>query len=311
MTSTPPPTGYSAIQPIPRLPSPSGSRNRASIGSSFSFGPQPLVDSFLDANSSTVSNPHSLALDPNRSVLPASPLRSSPRRNRRPKDSISRHPHPLANDTTDVFQDSDDDADDESEYEWGMVDRMRLWRHDALMQHLYETAAFWGDKILSWTSNSRLSFHKSSLTRLLITDDPNDAFWLAQTYFLTHQYSRAERLLTRPFPTTPPKRPSTPPPSMTNGHIGHLSKGKGREVPQPTPMPRLPMGPAALIELPEEMQDGVSRLVDMSVVCRYLAAQCLVGSFRLILGRFGTSPLGETRELDGSNGNVGRSQSIP
>jgi len=36
-----------------------------------------------------------------------------------------------------------------------MVDRMRLWRHDAMMQHLYETAAFWGDKILSWTSGSR------------------------------------------------------------------------------------------------------------------------------------------------------------
>lgn len=33
-----------------------------------------------------------------------------------------------------------------------MVDRMRLWRHDALMQHLYDTAAFWGDKVLSWTS---------------------------------------------------------------------------------------------------------------------------------------------------------------
>lgn len=63
-------------------------------------------------------------------------------------------PHPLANDTTDVFQDSDDDADDEDEYEWGTIDRMRLWRHDALMQHLYETAAFWGDKILSWTSMS-------------------------------------------------------------------------------------------------------------------------------------------------------------
>ena len=40
------------------------------------------------------------------------------------------------------------------EYEWGMVDRMRLWRHDALMQHLYETAAFWGDKIVNWTSES-------------------------------------------------------------------------------------------------------------------------------------------------------------
>jgi anaphase-promoting complex subunit 6 len=155
MTSTPPPTSQFVIPPIPHLPSPSGSRHRGSIGSSFSFGPQHLVDSYIDANSSTVSNTISVALDPNRSVLPASPLRSSPRRHRRAKSSTSRHPHPLANDTTDVFQDSEDDADDESEYEWGIVDRMRLWRHDALMQHLYETAAFWGDKVLSWTSASR------------------------------------------------------------------------------------------------------------------------------------------------------------
>ena len=151
MTSTPPPSNLFAMPSMPRLPSPSSSRHRGSIGSTFSFGPQHLVDSYLDANSSTISNLNS-ALDPNRSVLQASPLRSSPRHHKRAKSSIGRHPHPLANDTTDVFQDSEDDADDESEYEWGMVDRLRLWRHDALMQHLYETAAFWGDKILSWTS---------------------------------------------------------------------------------------------------------------------------------------------------------------
>jgi anaphase-promoting complex subunit 6 len=78
----------------------------------------------------------------------------------------------VANDTTDIFTDvnettetsddnegaeggdGDDEDDDEEqeEYEWDTVDRMRLWRHDALMQHLYETAAFWGDKIVSWTS---------------------------------------------------------------------------------------------------------------------------------------------------------------
>ncbi|KAH7884628.1 hypothetical protein F5I97DRAFT_1938027 [Phlebopus sp. FC_14] len=110
----------------------------------------------------------------------------------------------------DVFQDSE--AENPTEGEWGMIDRMRLWRHDALMQHLYETAAFWGDKVLSWTN------------------DPNDAFWLAQTYFMTHEYSRAERLLTRPFP----------------------------------------------ILLPEEPQESVSKLVDLSVACRYLAAQCQV-----------------------------------
>jgi hypothetical protein len=34
------------------------------------------------------------------------------------------------------------------------------------------------------------------------------------------------------------------------------------------------MGP--MIEVPEELQERVSRLVDMSVACRYLAAQCQV-----------------------------------
>jgi len=56
----------------------------------------------------------------------------------------------------DVFQDTEAEGELE-EGEWGMVDRMRLWRHDALMQHLYETAAFWGDKILSWTSKHAMT----------------------------------------------------------------------------------------------------------------------------------------------------------
>ncbi|KAF5388872.1 hypothetical protein D9757_005688 [Collybiopsis confluens] len=221
---------------------------RGSFGSSFSFGPQHLIDSYLDPNSSA-----SISLDPNRSILHASPLRSSPRLPRKGKESINR-PHPLANDTTGIFQHSDDDADDEDEYEWGMVDRMRLWRHDALMQHLYETAAFWGDKIVSWTN------------------DPNDAFWLAQSYFMQHQYSRAERLLTRPFPTSSPKHPSTPPLNLTNGEISSTAKGKGRER-DILAMPRLPL---VLSEEAQDSQEFVSRLVDMSVACRYLAAQCQV-----------------------------------
>lgn len=55
------------------------------------------------------------------------------------------------------------------------------------------------------------------------------------------------------------------------------TKGKGKEAqPQLEPSSRLPMGPAGLIKLPEVLQDNVSRLVDMSVACRYLAAQCQV-----------------------------------
>ncbi|CAG7849077.1 Anaphase-promoting complex subunit cut9 AltName: Full=20S cyclosome/APC complex protein cut9; AltName: Full=Cell untimely torn protein 9 [Serendipita indica DSM 11827] len=75
-------------------------------------------------------------------------------------------------------------SDEEDEEEWTLVDRMRLWRHDAMTQHLYETAAFWGDKVLTWTN------------------DPSDAFWLAQVHFQTGEYARAERLLTKPFTIT-------------------------------------------------------------------------------------------------------------
>jgi len=98
---------------------------------------------------------------------------------------------------------------------------------------------------------------------------------------MTHQYSRAERLLTRPFPTSSSKIPQPSGPS-SNGHLPNFqptTKGKGREYDASQlmlSMPRLPMGPGGLIELPEEMQDKVSRLVDMSVACRYLAALCQV-----------------------------------
>ncbi|TFK88830.1 TPR-like protein [Polyporus arcularius HHB13444] len=256
-----PPTGFS----IPRAPSPSGSRPRHSLNSSFSFGPQPLLSSLADTTTSGVSN-HKSLFDPSRSVLQTSPVRS-PRISRRTKTTGSRHP--LANDTTDVFQDDADDEGDEDAPEWGVVERMRLWRHDALMQHLYDSASFWGDKILSWTN------------------DPNDAFWLAQTFFLKHEYSRAERLLTRPFPALTPR-----PPATTNGAFqppfapASNAKGKGREVPPPSPgggslgdtlapgVQRLPVGPGEMIDVAIQFDEGVSRLVDMSVACRYLAAQC-------------------------------------
>ncbi|KAI0925830.1 hypothetical protein AcV5_008457 [Taiwanofungus camphoratus] len=268
MASTPPPASGFSIQPAPVLTSPSGSRPRHSINSSFSFGPQSLVNSLAEANTSTASNPRSFALDPNRSILHVSPLRSSPRLPRRTK-VINRHP--LANDNTDVFQDDGDrQVGDGEVYEWGIVDRMRLWRHDALLQHLYDTAVFWGDKIVNWTN------------------DPNDAFWLAQTYFLAHQYSRAERLLTRPFPTSPPKSVSAHGP-LSNGHVqpalpatGASAKGKAKEVPTPIvaasapAVLRLPIGPSEMIDVAVQYEDGVSRLVDMSVACRYLAAQCQV-----------------------------------
>lgn len=57
------------------------------------------------------------------------------------------------------------------------AEKLRLWRHDALMQHQYKTAEFIGDKVLA------------------LTNDPNDAFWLAQVYFDSGNYLRAKSLL--------------------------------------------------------------------------------------------------------------------
>jgi anaphase-promoting complex subunit 6 len=60
----------------------------------------------------------------------------------------------LAETSHDLEDDDEMTGEEEEERSWNMVDSMRLWRHDAIMQHLYETAAFWGDKILSWTGRS-------------------------------------------------------------------------------------------------------------------------------------------------------------
>jgi anaphase-promoting complex subunit 6 len=76
---------------------------------------------------------------------------------------------------------------------------------------------------------------------------------------MTHQYSRAERLLTRPFSTSPSPNLQT--------------KGKSRETETHY---RLPVGPSGMLQVPEHLQEGVSRLVDMSIQCRNLAALCQI-----------------------------------
>lgn len=110
---------------------------------------------------------------------------------------------------------------------------------------------------------------------------------------MTHQYARAEQLLVRAFPTPTVNHDVTKFP-LTNGHpyplvqfstvhpnIAALSnKGKGREVPEPISPPkrgvRLPVGPSSMVNAAVEYPNGASRLVDMSVACRYLAALCQV-----------------------------------
>ncbi|KAF3932712.1 hypothetical protein ABW19_dt0204067 [Dactylella cylindrospora] len=54
---------------------------------------------------------------------------------------------------------------------------LRDWRQDAVNKHQYDSAIFIGDKLLA------------------LTNDPNDAFFLAQIHFSTGQYTRAQAFL--------------------------------------------------------------------------------------------------------------------
>jgi hypothetical protein len=133
-------------------------------------------------------------------------------------------------------QAGEDDNDDTDGLDG--LERLRGWRNDAMTQHLYETAAFWGGKV--WQVSGELGgLSPGCLGKLFLNGcgnvgDPNDAFWLAQIYFLTHQYAQAERLLASPRPA----------PAAAD------SKGKGKPA--------------------------LQRLTDTSLACRYLAARCLV-----------------------------------
>jgi hypothetical protein len=152
-------------------------------------------------------------------------------------------------------------------------------------------------------------------------DDPNDAFWLAQTFFMTHQYARAEQLLIRAFPAPTVNHDVTKFP-LTNGHayplvqfstvhpnIAALSgKGKAREVPEPVspskPGMRLPVGPSSMVNAAVEYPNGASRLVDMSVACRYLAALCQVTLFSSIWPGLAHTSSGTPREMAQCNRNA-------
>ncbi|KAI2621703.1 TPR-like protein [Hypoxylon sp. NC1633] len=56
---------------------------------------------------------------------------------------------------------------------------LREWRKDALDKAQYESAIFIGDKLLA------------------LTNDDNDAFWLAQVHFATGNYTRAQTFLSK------------------------------------------------------------------------------------------------------------------
>ncbi|MCJ1310499.1 anaphase promoting complex subunit cdc16 [Agyrium rufum] len=56
---------------------------------------------------------------------------------------------------------------------------LKDWRQDAMNKHQYDSAIYIGDKLLA------------------LTNDPKDAFWLAQVHFTTGNYTRAQSFLDR------------------------------------------------------------------------------------------------------------------
>ncbi|KAH8090448.1 cell division control protein 16 [Filobasidium floriforme] len=180
------------------------------------------------------------------------PHPSTPQTQNTDPDSFSRlnvNADELFGDAEEMMNLDDDDLYDEDggmepvDPSWEMIARMRTWRHDAIHQHLYETAAFWGDKIFTWTG------------------EPNDAFWLAQAHFLMGHYLRAEKILTGPLP------PSRMPRLGKNDRDGEdaatdlKSKGKGK-------------GRAGLRDF--SMIGAGEALTEWSMPCKYLAALCMV-----------------------------------
>jgi anaphase-promoting complex subunit 6 len=140
--STPPTRNVYTIRPLP-----SGSGTRGSLTSSISMGPHSLVQSLLAASPTPPTRHH---LDANASTLSASPRTS---RIRRDFTNLGRHPLADDGDEDTTFGEGEEDLGD-----WTIVDRLRMWRHDAMMQHLYDTAIFWGDKVLTWTGKYLLQY---------------------------------------------------------------------------------------------------------------------------------------------------------
>ncbi|GAA5975618.1 hypothetical protein JCM10908_005220 [Rhodotorula pacifica] len=142
---------------------------------------------YHDASNTTSS---SLSLDQLDSLRRQSNLSTLSLSPRRPATTKTRQPRPSFSFGVQINDDESlDDDDNHNELgageegeagSWTTIDRMRCWRNDAMTQHLYDSAKFWGSKVFGMTGN------------------PDDAFWLAQIHFLTHQFAQAERILTEP-----------------------------------------------------------------------------------------------------------------
>ncbi|KAH9441791.1 hypothetical protein Pst134EA_032281 [Puccinia striiformis f. sp. tritici] len=152
--------------------------------------------------------------------------------------------------------------------QWSMTDRLRLWRDDARAQHLYQTAAFWGSKVYNLTSN------------------PNDAFWLAQVFFLTGQFYRAEKVLTSAKRINP--KTLEPPTTEDISHTDDDDRHHHQDISQDFSFwddllpdhhdssARIESSSSSSSSSVEPANTILVRMTDYSTACRYLAAQCMI-----------------------------------
>lgn len=136
----------------------------------------------------------------------------------------------------------------------------------------------------------------TALAKAYMIGDANDAFWLAQAYFLTGHYLRAERLLTDPLssPSIPQKsgiytRPDGKGKTRDTGVDEDEGMNGSYEKEDTATSGRGEHGTREAIE---------RRLIDDSMACRYLAAQCLVRVWFLSIEM--KSPNTRTERIDTS-----------
>ncbi|CAG8747256.1 4149_t:CDS:2, partial [Cetraspora pellucida] len=75
------------------------------------------------------------------------------------------------------FYDARSSIESSSSNASSLEEKTRQWRNDAYFKNLYETAVFWGNKVMT------------------MTGDSNDVLWLAQVHYNMGQYVRAQNLI--------------------------------------------------------------------------------------------------------------------
>ena len=161
-------------------PSPFSDRLRGAQGPPLGARLQPGKRApYHDASNTTSSSLSLDQLDSLRRQSNLSTLSLSPRRpTSTSTTTTTRQPRPSFSFGVQVNDDESLDGDEPVQEEgddagaagaWTTVDRMRCWRNDAMTQHLYDSAKFWGAKVFGMTGG-----HRSLLRREVLDVPPPD-----------------------------------------------------------------------------------------------------------------------------------------